>query len=82
MATDHPKVNEQLAQEILLDDPNFLREIVERVLQEILEAEMTEHIGAAPYERSAARTGLRKRLQAEDLEDQGRHPQPAGAPAS
>jgi putative transposase len=43
----------------LLEDPNFLREIVERVLQEMLEAEMTEHIGAAPYERSATRTGHR-----------------------
>jgi transposase-like protein len=59
MATDHRKVSEQLAQGILLDDPNFLREIVERVLQEVLEAEMTEHIGAAPYERSATRTGHR-----------------------
>jgi putative transposase len=59
MATDHRKVSEQLAQEILLDDPNYLREIVERVLQEMLEAEMTEHIGAAPYERSATRTGHR-----------------------
>jgi transposase-like protein len=59
MATDHRKVSEQLTQEILLEDPNFLREIVERVLQEMLEAEMTEHIGAAPYERSATRTGHR-----------------------
>jgi putative transposase len=52
-------VSEQLTQEILLEDPNFLREVVERVLQEMLEAEMTEHIGAAPYERSATRTGHR-----------------------
>jgi transposase-like protein len=59
MAKDHRKVSEQLAQEILLEDPNFLREIVERVLQGMLEAEMTEHIGAAPYERSEARTGHR-----------------------
>jgi putative transposase len=59
MAKDHRKVSEQLTQEILLEDPNFLREIVERVLQEMLEAEMTEHIGAAPYERSATRTGHR-----------------------
>jgi putative transposase len=59
MATDHRKVSEQLAQEILLEDPNFLREIVERALQGMLEAEMTEHIGAAPYERSATRTGHR-----------------------
>jgi transposase-like protein len=43
----------------LLDDPGFLKEIVERVLQELLEAEMTEHVGAAPYERNATRTGQR-----------------------
>jgi transposase-like protein len=43
----------------LLDDPDFLREIVERVVQEILEAEMTEHVGVAPYERSEERKGHR-----------------------
>jgi putative transposase len=59
MTKDHRKVSEQLAQEILLDDPDFLREIVERVLQEMLEVEMTEHVGAAPYERSVTRTGHR-----------------------
>jgi putative transposase len=59
MAKDHRKVSEWLAQEILLEDPNFLREIVERVLQEMLEEEMTEHLGAAPYERSSTRTGHR-----------------------
>ena len=48
-----------MAQEVLLDDPNFLREIAERVIQEILEAEMTEHVGAAPYERAAGRKGHR-----------------------
>ncbi len=59
MTQDHRKVRAQLAQGILLDDPGFLRHIVERVLQEMLEAEMTEHVGAAPYERSATRTGQR-----------------------
>jgi transposase-like protein len=67
MATDHRKVSEQLTQEILLEDPNFLREIVERVLQEMLEAEMIEHIGAehptnaappAPATATATREGL------------------------
>jgi putative transposase len=48
-----------MAQEALLDDPSFLKEILERVLQELLEAEMTEHIGAAPYERAENRTGRR-----------------------
>src|SRR5215216_7178181 len=59
MTKDHRNVDAQMAQEILLDDPTFLREIVERVVQQILEAEMTEHIGAASYERSATRTGHR-----------------------
>jgi transposase-like protein len=48
-----------MAQEALLDDPVFLREIVERVVQQILEAEMTEHIGAAPYQRTENRSGQR-----------------------
>jgi transposase-like protein len=59
MAKDHRRAEEELVQGILLDDPGFLRELVERVVQQILEAEMTEHIGAAPYQRSAARTGQR-----------------------
>jgi putative transposase len=48
-----------MVQQILLDDPAFLKEIVERVLQELLEVEMTEHIGAAPYERTENRKGQR-----------------------
>jgi putative transposase len=59
MTTDHRRVEAHMAQEILLDDPAFLREIVERVMQQVLEAEMTEHIGAAPYERSVTRSGHR-----------------------
>jgi putative transposase len=56
---DHRRVDAQLTQEVLLDDPSFLRTIVERVVQDLLEAEMTEHIGAAPYERAEGRTGHR-----------------------
>ncbi len=48
MTKDHRRVDAQTAQEILLDDPAFLHDIVERVVQQLLEAEMTEHIGAAP----------------------------------
>jgi putative transposase len=59
MATDHRRAEAELVQEVLLDDPDFLREIVERVVQQVLEAEMTEHIGASPYERSESRTGQR-----------------------
>jgi putative transposase len=59
MAENHRKLAEEVAQGILLDDPSFLKEIVRRVLQELLEAEMTEHMGAAPYERSEDRKGHR-----------------------
>jgi len=59
MARDHRRVDAQLVQEVLLDDPGFLRELVERAVQQILEAEMTEHVGAAPYERVEGRTGQR-----------------------
>jgi transposase-like protein len=61
MTTDHRRVDAQLAQEILLDDPALLRKIVKRMVQQILEAEMTEHIGAASHERSTTRTGHKPR---------------------
>ena len=59
MIFGHRRVQAQTTQEILLDDPSFLREIVERVVQQILEVEMTERVGAAPYERAEKRTGRR-----------------------
>ncbi len=59
MAEDHRRLAEEAAQGVLLDDPGFLKEIVERVVQELLEAQMTEHVGAAPYERTDARKGQR-----------------------
>jgi putative transposase len=59
MATDHRRAEAELVQGPMLDDPSFLKEIVQRVVQELLEAEMTEHIGAAPYERNATRTSQR-----------------------
>src|SRR5688500_19550726 len=43
----------------LVDDPEFLRGLVERAVQAILEAEMTAHLGAARYERGEGRTGYR-----------------------
>ena len=59
MTTDYRRPDALTAQGILLDDADFLREIIERVLQEVLEAEMTEHVGAAPHERTDARKGHR-----------------------
>jgi transposase-like protein len=47
------------AQAALPDDPDFLRGVVQGALQAILEAELTAHLGAAPYERGPQRPGHR-----------------------
>jgi putative transposase len=44
---------------LLAEDRDFLRPLVQAVLQELLEAEMTEALGAEKGERSAARLGYR-----------------------
>jgi putative transposase len=59
MAEDHRRSDVQIVQQALTDDPSFLQEIVQRALQRILEAEITEHVGAAPYERTDERRGQR-----------------------
>jgi putative transposase len=51
-------------QSVLMDDPDFLRLIVERVVQAILEADAAQrapaaHLHAEPYERNAERRGYR-----------------------
>jgi putative transposase len=51
----HRRLDEELVQGALLDDPGFLRGIVEGVLQHLLEAGITEHLGAAPYQRTESR---------------------------
>jgi len=38
---------------------DWLREVVEWIVQELLELEFTEHVGALPYERTASRQGYR-----------------------
>jgi putative transposase len=47
------------AKELLRGDPDGLRELVRVVLQEALEAEMTDALGAAKGERTGARLGYR-----------------------
>jgi hypothetical protein len=42
MTADHRRADTRMAQEVLLDDAGFLKEVVERVLQELLEAQMTK----------------------------------------
>jgi transposase-like protein len=59
MATGNGSDGASLVQAVLLDDPAFLRGIVERALQAVLEEEMTAHLGAARDERGEGRTGYR-----------------------
>jgi Transposase and inactivated derivatives len=60
-------LTDQDNQTALIDYDDFQRSIVQTALQEFLEAEMTEHIGANPYERSDDRTGLRNGYKARVL---------------
>jgi putative transposase len=47
------------AGQTLIDDPAFLRGLVERTVQAILDAEMSAPLGAERYERGEGRTGYR-----------------------
>jgi len=47
------------AREALINDPDFLRSIVEATVQRLLEYEISEHLQAGPYERTDARKGHR-----------------------
>lgn len=59
MAEHNGTSGDAVVQAFLTDDPDFLRDLVARVIQEMLDMEMTAHLGAAPYERTARRTGQR-----------------------
>ena len=59
MTRTESKLAVAAAKELMKGNPEGLREIVRTVLQEILEAEMTDALGAAKSERTAARLGYR-----------------------
>jgi len=44
---------------LLSDDPEWLRPMVQALLQDVLEEEMSEHLGADKHERTGARRGYR-----------------------
>jgi transposase-like protein len=67
MAEHDGTVIERAVQAALVDDPGFLRGLVQGALQAILEAEMTAHLGAEPYERGPGRTGHRNGYKARAL---------------
>ncbi len=47
------------AEAVLMADRDFLKALMQEAVQAVLEAEMTECLGAAPGERTTARTGYR-----------------------
>ena len=49
--TDHTPTPGSL-QEALINDPEFLQRIVQNLLQGILNADFTRHIGAEPFQRT------------------------------
>jgi putative transposase len=53
------KLSGVAAQELMRGNPDGLREVVRAVLREVLEAEMTDALGAAQGERTPARPGCR-----------------------
>ncbi|KPK67264.1 hypothetical protein AMJ82_10990 [candidate division TA06 bacterium SM23_40] len=59
MAQSQASTNPSDLQQILLDDPEFLRGIVEETLQQLLEGELAAHLGADHYERTERRKGYR-----------------------
>ena len=59
MAQNDPTRLQTVAQAALLDEPEFLRELVQQAVQTILEAEMEAHLGASRYERTPERRGYR-----------------------
>ena len=81
MADHHRRADKKLVQQVLLDDPEFLRRIVERALQQVLEAKITEHVGAAPYERTESRNERDTATTAnEEAQNQGWPPRVSRAP--
>src|SRR5262249_19761558 len=56
-----------IVNELFLKSPEGLRGLVRAVVQEALEAEMTEAVGAAKGERSAGRLGYRSSYYARTL---------------
>jgi len=46
-------------QEVLIDQPDFMRDVISGTLQKILDAQFEQHIGAYKYERTEERKGYR-----------------------
>lgn len=70
MASDEITLNSEPLSDLLTDDQG-LQGLVETVLNQVLEAQVTEQLGARPYERSATRTAYRNGSRARTLTTRG-----------
>jgi transposase-like protein len=59
MTQPKDRINLQDVQEILLDQPDFMKDLMSSMLQKILNAQFEEHIGVSKYERNEERRGYR-----------------------
>ncbi len=59
MANINVTLNPDLLPNLLSDDGEGMKKLVESVLNQVLEAQMAEHLGADRHERSSDRTGYR-----------------------
>ena len=64
---------------VLAEDEEFLRALVRTALQEVLEAEMTEALGAEKGERTAGRQGYRSGVLRPDADHADWQARAAGA---
>ena len=72
MALDESALPELLDALRAGDGVNLIRDAVRLVMQELIELEATEHIGAGRYERSQTRTNERNGHRSRLLATQGR----------
>jgi hypothetical protein len=80
MAKVHRRQTEEVAQGVLLDDPAFLREIVERVLQILLKTEIGRARRRRPLRAHHRAHMASQRPQAPHPEDAGGYAEPARPP--
>jgi len=59
MTPKQVNIGKEMVKELLAQDEDFLKPLVQAVVQEVLEAEMTEALGADKGERSSERLGYR-----------------------
>lgn len=72
MAREKSKASGVDWKEVLVGQEDFLQELVRRVVQEVLEAEMEEAVGAGKWERTEGRTGHRSGYYARTLTPGGK----------